>query len=119
MPLDSVDQDSDDAGAESAAVQSLQCSALLGSPGWGKNLEPVSEGQGSRKGWMGGNYLLNTDPARGCRHHGRLDMLQALPVDCKVAARLILRDRYLHSVLWNETGDTSSLRGSQGTEERP
>lgn len=68
---------------------------------------------------MGGNHLLNTDSALGCRHHGHLDNLQALPVDCTVAERLIPRDRCLHSVLWNETGDTSSVKGSRDTEERP
>lgn len=40
-------------------------------------------------------------------------------MDCTVAEHQILRDRYLHSVLWNETGDTSSVKGSLGTEERP
>lgn len=40
-------------------------------------------------------------------------------MDCTVAAHLIQRDRYLHSVLWNETGDTSSVKGSLDTEERP
>lgn len=32
-PLDSVDQDSDDVGVESVAVQMAHCSALLDSPG--------------------------------------------------------------------------------------
>lgn len=68
---------------------------------------------------MGGNHLLNTDSALGYRHRGHLDSHQALPVDCTVAEHLIQRGRYLHSVLWNETGDTSSVRGSLGTEERP
>lgn len=40
---------------------------------------PVSEGQHSRKGWMGGNHSLNIDSALGCTHHGHLDKLQALP----------------------------------------
>lgn len=78
-PLDSVDQDSDDVGAESVAARMAHCSAPLGSPGWDNDLEPVSEGQHSRKGWMGGNHLLNIDSALGCRHLGHLDNLQALP----------------------------------------
>ena len=77
-----MDQGSDDAGAESVAAQTAHCSAPLDSPGWDKDLEPVSECRHSRKGWMGGNHLLNTDSALGCRHHGRLDKLQALPT-CK------------------------------------
>lgn len=32
---------------------------------------------------------------------------------------LIQRDRYLHSALWNETEDTSSVEGSLDTEEHP
>ena len=38
---------------------------------------------------------------------------------CTVAEHLILKDRYLHSVPWDETGDTSSVRGSLDTEKRP
>lgn len=68
---------------------------------------------------MGGSHLLNIDPALGCRHHGHLDNLQALPVDCTAAEHLIQRDTYLHSVLWNETEDTNSVRGSPDTEEHP
>lgn len=68
---------------------------------------------------MGGNHLLSTDSALGCRHRGHLDNLQALPVDCTVAEHLIQMDRYLHSVLWNETGGTSSVKGSLDTEEHP
>lgn len=40
-------------------------------------------------------------------------------MDCTVAEHLIQMDRYLHSVLWNETGDTSSVKGSLDTEEHP
>lgn len=36
-----------------------------------------------------------------------------------MAVHLILRDRYLHSVQWNGTVDTSSLRGNLDTGERP
>lgn len=79
----------------------------------------VSEGQHSRKGWTGENHLLNTDSEGGCRHHDCLDNLQALPVDCTVAELLIQRDRCLHNAQWNETEDTSSVRGSLDTEERP
>lgn len=68
---------------------------------------------------MGGNHLLNIDFALGCRRHGHLDNLQALPVDCTEAEHLIQMDTYLHSVLWNESGDTSSVRGTLDTEERP
>lgn len=95
-PLDSVVQDSGDVGdvgAGSAAAQTAHCSALLDSPGWDKDLELVSEGRHSRKGWTGGNHLLNIDSVLGCRHHGHLDNLQASPVDCTVAEHLIQRDR--------------------------
>lgn len=68
---------------------------------------------------MGGNHLLNTDSVQDCRLHGRLDNHQALPVDCTVVEHLIQRDRYLHSALWNETEDTSSVEGSLDTEEHP
>lgn len=68
---------------------------------------------------MGGNHLLNTDSVLDCRLHGRLDNQQALPVDCTVAEHLIRRDRYLHSALWNETGDTSIVEDSLDTEEHP
>lgn len=68
---------------------------------------------------MGGNHLLNTDSVLDCRLHGRLDNHQALPVDCTVVEHLIQRDRYLHSALWNETEDTSSVEGSLDTEEHP
>lgn len=118
-PLDSVAQDSDDVGAESVAAQTARCSALLDSPGWDKNLEQASEGQHSRKGWMDGNHLLNIDSVLGCRLRGHLDNLQASPVDCTEAEHLIPRDKYLHSALWNETEDTSSVKGSLGTEKRP
>lgn len=40
-------------------------------------------------------------------------------MDCTVAEHLIPRDRCLHSVLWNEIGDTSSVKGSLDTEEHP
>lgn len=79
LPLDSVVQDSDGVGAESAAAQTAHCSALLDSPGWYKDLEPASEGRRSRKGWTGGNHLLNIDSALGRRHHDHLDNLQASP----------------------------------------
>lgn len=118
-PLDSVDRHSDDVGAESVADQTARCSALLDSPGLDKDLDPASGGQHSRKGWMGGNHLLNIDPVLGCRHHGHLDNPQALPVDCTEAEHLIPRDRCLHSVLWSETEDTSSVKGSLDTEEHP
>lgn len=36
-----------------------------------------------------------------------------------MAGHLNLRERCLHSGLWNETGDTSSVTGSQDTERRP
>lgn len=78
-PLDSVGQDSDGVGAESAAAQTAHCSAPLDTPGWDKAPEPVSAGQRSRKGWTDGNHLLNTDSAAGCTRHGHLDNLQALP----------------------------------------
>lgn len=79
LPLDSELQDSDDVDAENVAAQMVYCSAQLDSPGWDKDLVQVSEGQHSRKGWMGGNHLLNTDSEVGCRHHGHLDNLQASP----------------------------------------
>lgn len=68
---------------------------------------------------MGGNHLLNTDSVLDCRLHGHLDNHQALPVDCTVAEHLIRNDRYLHSALWSETGDTSSVEGSLDIEEHP
>lgn len=80
QPLGSVTQDSDDVGVESEAVQKTHCFALHGSLGWDKNPERVFEGQHSRKGWMGGNHLLNTDSVLDCRLHGRLDNHQALPM---------------------------------------
>lgn len=40
-------------------------------------------------------------------------------MDYTVAERLIPRDRYLHSVLWNETGDTSNVKGSLDIEGHP
>lgn len=40
-------------------------------------------------------------------------------MDCTVAEHLIPRDTYLHSVLWHETGDTSSVKGSLDTVEHP
>lgn len=43
----------------------------------------------------------------------------AVPVDCTEAEHLIRTDTCLHSVLWNETGDTSSVRGSPDTEKHP
>lgn len=43
----------------------------------------------------------------------------AVPVDCTEAEHLIQTDTCLHSVLWNETGDTSSVRGSPDTEKHP
>lgn len=66
-------------GAESAAAQTSQSSAPPGNPGWDKHLELVSGGRHSRKGWMGGNHLLSIDSELGCRHHDRLDNLQASP----------------------------------------
>lgn len=118
-PLDNEGRDTDGVGVVSATVQTARCSDLQDSLGWDKDLTQVSEGQHSRKGWMGGNHLLNIDPAPDCRHHGHLDNLQALPVDCTVAEHPILKDRYLHSVLRNETEDTSNVEGSLNTEERP
>lgn len=38
---------------------------------------------------------------------------------CTEAEHLIPRDRCLHSVLSNETEDTSSVKGSLDTEEHP
>ncbi len=38
---------------------------------------------------------------------------------CTVVEHPILKDRCLHSVLWSETGDTSSVEGSLDTEEHP
>lgn len=118
-PLDNVDQGSGDVGVECAAAQTAHCSARLDSPDWDRDLGVVSVGQRSRKGWTGGNHLLSTDSVLGCRLHGHLDNLQALPVDCTVAAHLIPRGRCLHSVLLNETVDTSNVKGSLDTEERP
>lgn len=118
-PLDNEDQDSDGVGAVSGAAQMAHCSAPLGSPGWNKHLVLVSEGRHSRTGWRDGNHLLNIDSEQGYRHRGRLDSLQALPVDCTEAEHLIRTDTCLHSVLWNETGDTSSVRGSPDTEKHP
>lgn len=40
-------------------------------------------------------------------------------MDCIVAEHLIQRDRCLHSDLWNETGDTRTVKSSLGTEEHP
>lgn len=40
-------------------------------------------------------------------------------MDCTVAEHPILKDKYLHSVLRNETEDTSNVEGSLNTEERP
>lgn len=40
-------------------------------------------------------------------------------MDCTVAEHPTQMDRYLHSVQWNETGDTSSATGSQDTEVHP
>lgn len=118
-PLDSVDQGSDDVGAESVAARTARRSAPQDSPGWDKSPQPAFERQHSRKGWTGGNHWLNTDSVPGCRHRGRLDNLQALPVDCTEAGRLIPRGRDSHSVPWNETGGTSSATGSLDTEEHP
>lgn len=36
-----------------------------------------------------------------------------------MAEHLIPRDRHLHSVPWNETEDTSNVKGSQDIEEHP
>lgn len=119
VPLDSVVQDNDGVGNE--AGQTLQRSALEDNLGWGMDLERVSEasGQHSKMGWMGGSYLRNSDPGLHCRHRGHLDTLLALPAGCTLAVSPFLRDRYLHNVAWNGSGDTSSLRGSQDTEKRP
>lgn len=116
-PPDSVVQDSD--GVESVAAQMVHHSAQLDSPGWGTQPEPASEGRHSRTGWRGGNHLWNTDSVVGCRHHGRLDSLRALPVDCTAAVHLNQTGRSLHSVLWSGPEDTSSVRGSLGTAGRP
>lgn len=43
----------------------------------------------------------------------------AVPVDCTEAGRLIQMDTSLHSVLWNVTAGTSSVRGSLNTGKRP
>lgn len=43
----------------------------------------------------------------------------AVPVDCTQAGRLIQTDMSLHSVLWNVTAGTSSVRGSLNTGKRP
>lgn len=118
-PLDSEGQGNGGVGAESAAAQTAQCSAPLGNPGWDKHLELVSGGRHSRKGWMDENHLLNIDSELGCRRRGRLDNLQASPVDCIEAARLIQTDTSLHSALWNVTAGTSSVRGSPNTGKRP
>lgn len=55
-PLDTVDQDSDDAGVGGGAAQTAHCSARQDRPGWGTALEPVSERQHSKTGWTGGNH---------------------------------------------------------------
>lgn len=112
-------QGSGDVGAESAAAQAAQCSAPLGNPGWDKHLELASGGRHSRKGWMGENHLLSIDSEPSCRHHGCLDNLQASPVDCTEAGRLIQTDTSLHSVLWNVTAGTSSVGSSPNTGKRP
>lgn len=78
--LVNIPQGSGDVGAASATAQAAQCSAPLGNPGWDKHLELASGGRHSRMGWMGGNHLLSIDSELGCRHHGRLDNLQASPV---------------------------------------
>lgn len=78
-PLDSERQGSGGVGAESAAAQTTQCSALLGNPGWDKHLGLVSGGRHSRKGWMDETHLLNIDSELGCRHHDHLDKLRASP----------------------------------------
>lgn len=43
----------------------------------------------------------------------------ALPVDCTGAGRLIQMDKSWHSVLWNVTAGTSSVKGSPSTGKRP
>lgn len=91
LPLDSGGQGSDDVGVERVAAQTARCSAPLGNPGWNKHLELVFGGQHSRKGWMDENHLLNIDSELGCRHHGHLDNLQALPKYEPQRARLVVR----------------------------
>lgn len=123
-PLDSVDLGNGGGGVGRAIVQSSQCSAqVLDSLGTEQDMVLAvaqgASGQRSRTGWMGGKSFVNTGPDQDCRRgHGRWDML-ALPVDCTAAARLILRDRHLHSALCNGTGDTNSLKGTQDIVKRP
>lgn len=45
--------------------------------------------------------------------------LGAVPVDCTEAGHLIQTDTSLHSVQWNVTAGTSSVRGSLNTGKRP
>lgn len=75
-PLDNVVLGNEDAGAGNVVVQRYCCSALQDSLDLDRVLVPVSEGQHSRKDWMGGNHL-NTVSEMGCRRHGHLDNLQA------------------------------------------
>lgn len=123
-PLDSVDLGNGGGGVGHAIVQSSQCSAqVLDSLGTEQGMVLAvaqgASGQRSRMGWTGGKSFVNTGPDQDCRRgHGRWDML-ALPGDCKAAARLILKDRDLHSALCNATGGTSSLKGNQDIVKRP
>lgn len=43
----------------------------------------------------------------------------AVPGDCTEAGRLIQTDTSLHSVLWNVTAGTSSVKSSPNTGKRP
>ncbi len=91
-PLDSVDPGIDGVGVENVTAQTAHCSDLQHSLGLDKDLMRVSEGQHSRKGWTGGNHLLNIDPALGCRRRGHSDNLQALPTSKAQKRELNIRN---------------------------